>query len=188
MESSDEEIYAAQLLRLGKYESAARALQPMADKNYPYALLSLGWIYDSGNLGNRDASLAKFYYEKAANLGIGAGYFELARLLYDEGTFSESRILFAKGAESGNIQCLAWYGAMMANGEGGKEDRENAVVILKAAANKGQLLAKRRLLAIELDTADSIFSRVKIYIKIFILSFVTVYEALKNPYSDRGYR
>lgn len=188
MKSSDEEAQVVELLRLKKYESAALVLQPMAEKENPYALLSLGWLYDSGYLGKKDIALAKFYYQKAADLGIGAGCFELARLLYDESDFYASRIIFAKGVETGNIQCLAWYGAMMADGEGGVVDHKNAYVVLKAAADRGQLLAKRKLLSIELNSTNSIFQRFVLHAKIFLLSLVTVYDTLRDPYSDRGYR
>jgi TPR repeat protein len=184
----EDQTYAVQLLDAGDYESAVPILQSMANQNSPYALLSLGWIYDSGKICNRDAELAALCYRRAAALGDSAGSFELGRLLYDEGKFVESREVFIEGGESGNIQCLAWYGYMMSKGEGGEKNIEESVAILRCAATKGQTFAKRVLYKIELDAANSLFSRVAIYGKILWLSVIAIKETLKDPYSDRGYR
>lgn len=188
MNLQDDEQNAYQALEAGNYEDAVRILKPMADRDSSYALLSLGWIYDSGKVGNRNTELAAHYYNRAASLGHSAGSFELGRLRYEEGKLAESRALFADGGKNGNIQCQAWHGLMMAKGEGGEKNLNEASIILKLAASKGQLVAKRALYAIELDTADSMFSRISIYVKILWLSAITIYETLKNPYSDRGYR
>jgi TPR repeat protein len=188
MNLQDDEQNAYQALESGNYEDAVRILKPMADRDSSYALLSLGWIYDSGKIGNRNTELAAHYYSKAASLGHSAGSFELGRLRYEEGRLDESRALFADGGKSGNIQCQAWHGLMMAKGEGGEKNLDEASIILRLAASKGQLVAKRALYTIELNSTDSVIARISIYLKILLLSVVTVYETLKNPYSDRGYR
>lgn len=184
----DEQIHAWQLLKSGDYEAAEPLLKSMAERNSHYAMLCLGWLYDSGKVGDPDPEIAKFYYKMVADAGVNSGRFELARVLYDEGQFVDSRKLFAEGKEDGCIQCLAWLGTMMARGEGGGKNTEEALILLERAASEGQLIAIRNLLLIKIQKSRSPFARIRIYFKILCYSFVAGYEYWKDPYSIRGYR
>src|SRR3712207_2008689 len=99
MTTPDEESQTARLLEAGQYASAIQVLRPLAQAGSAYALLCLGWIYDSGVAGERDEATAEYHYRKAAELGVASGYFELARFLYDQGKLGEARGLFAEGGQ-----------------------------------------------------------------------------------------
>lgn len=188
MMSLEDEFKAAALLDSGDVDGAVRMLKPMADDNSPYALLCLGWIYDSGKTGDRSTELAALYYGKAAGLGVSRGFFELGRLKYREGLLIEARDSFFEGSEIENIQCLTWLGLMTLRGEGGVKDVNKGIDILRICADKGQLRAKRELCKIELQEKRSILSRISTYNKIIWISVLTFFETLRDPYSERGYR
>ena len=44
---ADEQL-AAQAVEAGAYEEAVRLLRPLVERNSEYALLTLGWIYETG--------------------------------------------------------------------------------------------------------------------------------------------
>ncbi|WP_158013840.1 tetratricopeptide repeat protein [Sphingomonas sanxanigenens] len=184
----DLEKTAYKLIKNGDYEAAVKVLITLSELDSSYALLSLGWIYDSGKIGISDSRRAAKYYEKAAMLGSGSGFFELGRLRYDEGNLVESRRIFSDGSNIGDIRCLAWYGSMMAKGEGGEKNVEEAIKILEVASEGGQLIAKRVLIGLKIDSSDSLLMKLFLYMKIIPLSLLAVYEAIRDPYSDRGYR
>lgn len=188
MNTQENERIAAQAMDAGNFEEAVRILELLAEQNSHYALLSLGWIFDSGKSGKRNAELAAIYYGRAAALGDGAGFFELGRLFYDEGKLVEARHAFEEGRGIGNIQCSSWYGLMMAKGEGGEKNIQEAMAILRLASNEGQLVARRALYEIELNSTKSILRKSVIYCKICWAALSAVIEALKDPYSVRGYR
>ena len=179
---------AYQLMKAGDYEGDVRLLQSIENIDSEYALLTLGWIYHFGKYGAKNSELAAFYYRKASDLGCGAGAFELGRLLYEKGDFIEARQAFAKGTESGSIQCIAWHGLMMAKGKGGTINLEEGISSLKIAASQGQLVAKMALYEIELESTHSLPRRFVIYCKIIFLAFITIIESLRNPWSERAYR
>ena len=183
-----EELKVAQLLTAGKYADAVLLLEPLADQNSAYALLNLGWLYDSGNIGNRDTNLAKYYYQKAVKVDKVAGTFELARLLYDEGDMIEARQLFKDGEQYGSIQCEAWLGYMLARGEGGEKNTELAIKVLSNASKKGQLFARRQLYTIQIEKSNSVIFHLWVYMKIAWYLPIAGYLAWKNPFSERGYR
>jgi TPR repeat protein len=101
----DDEQHAARALEAGNYEEAARILRSLAERNSQYALLSLGWIYETGAIGDLDKERARLYYERAAAEGSASACLYLGRLLLGNGEDKEARVAFEAGAKLDNDEC-----------------------------------------------------------------------------------
>lgn len=105
MTAHDDEQLAAQAIEAGAYEEAVRLLQPLADGNSEYALLSLGWIAETGAIGSVDRDKARSYYERAADGGSASAYLYLGLLLLRSGEDTRARAAFARGADLNSDEC-----------------------------------------------------------------------------------
>lgn len=123
------EQLAARAIEEGAYEEAVRLLQPLAERNSAYALLTLGWIYESGVAGATDKNAARTYYEAAAAQGSAAACHYLGWLLFREGQEPEARAAFERGAQLNNDECKAALARLSDNA-----DEELAAKLLKEGA------------------------------------------------------
>jgi TPR repeat protein len=105
MTVQDEERLAATAIDAGYYGEAIRLLRPLAERNSEYALLMLGWIYDTGAAGASDKEAARAYYEHAASRGSAAAYLYLGWLLLGSGEESQAYRAFEAGAQLGSEEC-----------------------------------------------------------------------------------
>jgi len=185
MEDNNVELIAMRAIEEKQYTKAVGLLQPLASRRSEYALLALGWIYDTGSVGPPDKEAARSYYERAVELGSAVGYLELGRLLLERGEQKRARALFEKGAELGNISCMARLGEMMVEGSGGNIDPVAGYGWLEKAAAHDHIFAKRALLSREVRDAHSLFSRFSSWMKIMSLSIRGGREIQKNPYSEK---
>ncbi len=182
---NDVERVAGRALEDKQYAKAVELLLPLAERNSEYALISLGWIFDTGSIGLPDKAAAQSYYERAVNLGSATGHLELGRLLLELGQETRARALFAAGAEMGNIPCMARLGDMMVVGSGGDIDAVAGYGWLEKAAAHDHIFAKRTLLGRDARNARSLLSKLSVNLKILLLSFKGGREVSKNPYSDK---
>ncbi len=185
MTTKDNEQLAAQAIETGDYEEAARLLRPLAERNSEYALLSLGWIYETGATGASDKDAARLYYERAAAEGSASGYFELGRLLLGQGEESQARAAFEAGAERGDIPSMSKLGRMMVEGRGGPTVIDAGSSWLEIAAAQGHIFAQRTLLGIDERNAKSVFKKLSVKRKIASLAIEGAIEMLKDPHSDK---
>jgi TPR repeat protein len=181
---ADEQL-AAQAIAAGAYEEAVRLLRPLVERNSEYALLTLGWIYETGAVGAPDKDAARLYYGRAAAAGSASAYHDLGRLLSGQGEESQARAAFEAGAERGNILCMARLGRMMVEGRGGLVDIGVGSAWLENAAAQGHIFARRHLLGIEARNARSIFGKLFVGIKVVLLAMKGAREMLKEPRSDK---
>jgi len=181
----DVECVAAQAIENNEYAKAVGLLRPLAKRQSEYALLALGWIYDTGSIGHPDKQAARSYYERAVDQGSATGHLELGRLLLEQGDETRARALFKKGAELGNIPCMARLGGMMVEGSGGDIDPPAGYRWLEKAAAHDHIIAKRALLGREARNARSLFSKFSTSIKIVLLALRGGRELQKNPYSEK---
>jgi TPR repeat protein len=179
------ERLASQAIQTGAYEEAVRLLRPLAERHSEYALLTLGWIYETGATGASDKDAARSYYERAAIEGSASAYHDLGRLLLVRGEESQARSAFEAGAERGDIPCMARLGRMMVKGQGGPTDTNAGSVWLEKAAAKGHIFAQRTLLGIKARNAKSIFEKLSIKLQIASLAKKGTEEILRDPRSDR---
>jgi len=182
---NDVERVAAQAIEDKEYEKAVGLLQPLAVRGSEYALLALGWIYDTGSIGAPDRQTAHSYYERAVDQGSVTGHLELGRLLLEQGEEPRARAVFKKGAELGDISCMARLGEMMVEGVGGDIDPAAGYRWLENAAARDHIFARRALLAREARKSRSLISKISVSIKIILLSLRGGREIHKNPYSEK---
>jgi uncharacterized protein len=181
----DIEQLAAKAIEERNYAEAACLLQPLVEHNSEYALLSLGWIYETGATGPVDKKTARFYYELAANQGSADAYYELGRLHSSNSEESLARIAFEAGAERSNIPCMSRLGEMMVKGRGGSIDIAMGTEWLVNAAKQGHIFAQRSLLDIEENNAKSLFEKLSVKRKIVSLMKRGATKMWKDPDSDK---
>lgn len=181
----DIEQLAVQAIEAKEYEEAVHLLQPLLERNSTYALITLGWIYETGATGKTDKDVAREYYERAATNGSAPAYFELGRLLLGRGEELEARSALEAGAERGDIPSMSKLGKMMIDGRGGPTNIESGTAWLEKAAAQGHIIAKRTLLGIEEREAKSLFEKLSIRRKIASLAKKGAIEMLKDPQSDK---
>jgi TPR repeat protein len=179
------ERLAAQAIEEGAHKEAVRLLQPLVERNSEYALLTLGWIYETGVIGAPDKDSAQAYYERAAAEGSAAAYLDLGRLLLARGEESQARSAFETGAERGDVPCMSKLGKMMVEGRGGPIDIGEGSKWLKNAAAQGHILAQRTILSLEERNAKSMLEKLLIKIKVAALAARMAREMLKDPHSDK---
>ena len=184
-EDNNVELIAMRAIEEKEYTKAVGLLQPLASRGSEYALLALGWIYDTGSVGPPDKEAARSYYERAVEQGSPVGYLELGRVLLEQGEQKRARALFEKGAELGNISCMARLGEMMVEGSGGNTDSYAGYHWLEKAAAHDHIFAKRALLDREARNTHSLLSKLTVSIKILLLSLRGGREIQKNPYSEK---
>jgi len=102
MTNENSEQLAWQAMEAGNYVAALPLLKALAESNSEYALLSLGWIYETGALGAPDKTAARSFYEHAAQVGSADAYGRLGSLLIDDGHEEQAETAFRRGAELGD--------------------------------------------------------------------------------------
>jgi len=103
-EHSDEQL-AARAMEEKAYKEAVRLLLPLAERNSEYALLSLGWIYETGATGAPDKDAARSYYEHAASQGSATAHLYLGRLLLRNGQDEEAKAIVQRGQKFSDEDC-----------------------------------------------------------------------------------
>jgi TPR repeat protein len=102
MTYEDDQRLACQAMEAADYEAALPVLLVLAERNSEYALLSLGWIYETGALGAPDITAAQSYYERAARAESADAYGRLGLLLLNQGQERQAETAFRRGAELGD--------------------------------------------------------------------------------------
>lgn len=179
------ELLAGRAIEDGAYDEAVRLLRPLAERNSEYALLTLGWIYETGATGPPDKEAARSCYEQAVAQGSPAAHLKLGRLLLKEGEETQARATFEEGAKDGNVPCMARLGKMMVEGRGGPTDLHAGIEWLERAAAEGHIFGQRTLLAIEERNAKSLLEKLSIKKRIAALVAKGAKEMLKDPGSDK---
>jgi TPR repeat protein len=185
MALKEDEYLAGQAMKSGAYEDAARLLKPLANLNSEYALLSLGWIYETGATDAPDKDAAHSFYARAVSQGSAAGCFDLGRVLLSRGEEAKARAAFRLGAERGDLPSMAEFGSMLLRGHGGSSNAEAGWCWVERAAAQGHIFAQRTLLAIEDDNASSISGKLLVKLKILRLALKGARDMARDPYSDK---
>jgi TPR repeat protein len=103
MEDDEEKVH--KLLEKGDFKEAFRLLKILEKKNSHYALLTLGWMYETGTLGSADNLAALEYYQRSVSAGSTAAMFELGRLQVRLGDETAARSTFEAGARRDLEEC-----------------------------------------------------------------------------------
>lgn len=185
MSLKQREYLAGQALKAGDYDEAVRLLKSLAHQNSEYALLTLGWIYETGATAVADKEAALSFYARAASQGSSAGCFGLGRVLLGRDEEAKARSAFRPGAERGDLSSMAELGSMLLEGRGGPSNAEEGWGWLERAAAQGQVFAQRTLLAIEDDNARSFTEKLPIKLKILRLALRGAKTMVTDRYSDK---
>jgi TPR repeat protein len=167
------------------FEEALRLLRPLADRNSEYALLCLGYIYETGTIGSPDNDAARSCYKRAAAQGRGPAQYELGRFLSSQGDELEARAAYKAGAEQGHLPSMSKLGTMMIEGRGGPSNPAEGWAWLEKAASQGHVWAQRELLAIEDASAQSLSKKLSVKMRIARLALKGARELAKDPRSDK---
>ena len=185
MSSENNEQLAWQAMEAGAYDRAVRLLLPLTQHNSEWALLTLGWIYETGAAASPDVDAALSLYTRAVEQGSAAACFDLGRVLLARGEEVSARSAFKKGAERGDFPAMTELGRMLLHGRGGPSNAEEGWNWVERAAEQGNLFAQRTLLAIEDDNAHSITAKFFVKLKILRLALKGGREIARDPYSDK---
>lgn len=183
--SETSEQLAWQAMETGAYDEAVRLLEPLAQRDSEWALLSLGWIYETGATASPDTDAALSLYARAVSQGSAAGCFDLGRLHLVRGDEASARSAFRAGVERGDLPSMAELGRMLLEGRGGPSNGEEGWNLVERAAAQGHIFAQRTLLAIEDCNAQSITERLSVKFKILRLALKGGREMWRDSYSDK---
>jgi uncharacterized protein len=100
-----DEWLAGQAMKEEAYDEALCLLLPLVERNSEYALLTLGWIYETGVTGAPDKDAAQAYYEHAAAQRSASAYLRLGWLLSEKGEEEQARAAFEAGARLDDDEC-----------------------------------------------------------------------------------
>ncbi|HWU72310.1 MAG TPA: hypothetical protein VN137_02430, partial [Sphingomonas sp.] len=103
MTQRESEMRAANLVDLKRYDEAQKLLFELSEGGSIYASLTLGWLYEAGAIGPRNAKAARFFYERAALAGDGGAHWRLGSLLARETELAPARAAFRAGAKMGHL-------------------------------------------------------------------------------------
>ncbi len=184
IEDYDQELRAYLAIEQGDYEEARRLLEPVASRGSIYSLVSLGALYERGDLESSDLRNAIFYYDCAASHGSDEAQRRLGQIWMDLGEDEKARTAFQYGAEAGNVSCMYWLGKQMLEGRGGAVDVCRGIEWLDTAAAKGHLFAKSYLLRRESRYSPSLFRRLLLWIRIFKIALQAGKAAAADPDVD----
>jgi hypothetical protein len=185
MSAEDSEQLAWQAMEAGSYDEAVRHLKPLVARNSEWALLSLGWIYETGATAPPDKDEALSLYARAASQGSAAGCYDLGRIHLARGDEASARSAFRTGAERGDLPSMAELGRMLLRGRGGPSNAEEGWNLVARAAAQGHVFAQRTLLAIEEENARSFIERSFVKLRIIRLALKGGREVWRDRYSDK---
>jgi TPR repeat protein len=180
MTIQDDEQIASKALDSGNFEDAVQLLNLLTERNSHYAMLGLGWIYETGAVGDIDKAAAQLYYERAIAAGSVSAYFELGRLFVSQGEETCDA-----GGDGGHSRGPPRLGRMMVEGRGGPADIDAGLAWLERAAAQGHIYAQRALITIEERDAQTGFEKLSAKRKILSLVKRGTEEMLKDPHSDK---
>ncbi len=137
-------VDAAELCRIGEafydtynYEKAYEYVIQSAEAGYPRAINMIGLMYRHGNHVKKDEETALLWFKKAAELGYGAGYYNMASYYKNaKKDYVNTAICYEKGASLGHAGCQNGIGVAYENGRGVPKDLSKAVYWYQKSADQ----------------------------------------------------
>jgi uncharacterized protein len=179
------ENLAARAIEAEDFAEAQALLEPLAESDSEYALVTLAWMHETKKVVPNDLKLAASLYERATKIGCMEAYNCLGRVLRVQEELVKAREVYKAGAERGNIGSMSWLGTMMLWGWGGPVDVDNAMLWLNKTAEKGHVVAKGQLLILERQRSKSIFRHVVYFFRWILLGLHGYREYSSNPHSGK---
>lgn len=92
--------------------------------------------YESGMGVKKDARKAASYYVAAARQGSVEAMRQAGLALLNGNNATEAVKMFEKGSANGDVTCMYWYGKLLLDGKGVKQDQEKAFIQLMKTAER----------------------------------------------------
>ena len=143
---------------------AVSLLEEAAAKGQLVALVKLGGIYQAGDLVKADPGKAAAYYKRAIAAGRADAMVAFGRALAEgklkgQGSPSEGLTLLKQAQELGNENAVIALSDCYFYGSGVQPNSKQAMELLKAASDAGNLKAGLRLVSLYRDGRKGIISR-----------------------------
>jgi TPR repeat protein len=168
-----------------EYDKAFALLHKNKAKNSEFALLALGWLYQSGLGCAMDKPAALSLYRRAAQIGSVESHYFIGILELELGNAEKARRALLHGAEKEHWPSMSKLGSMMIEGEGGPIDIKEGLKLLETCAHHGHIMSKIRLLRHETTATDSILKRIFLQMKCIWLLLNAAQEVSNDPYSQK---
>lgn len=146
---------------------------------------ALGWMLENGEGCEKSLYDAVEMFRMSAAQGSRYGAIGLGDLLVISGDFAGARLAFEQGVSQGHVQSMARLGRLLTNEGNSAEAKQRGLKLLNMAAAKGQIMAKRTLLGLELSVTKSIINKATIWCQIFWLGLSNFPALLRDPDFER---
>lgn len=137
------------------YASAAAIWRPLAEKGDADAEFNLGQAYRLGRGVPLSLSMAKGWFQKAADAGHLDAETTLGLLLFQNGDQTEGLKWLRRAAEQGEPRALLVYGTALYNGDGVTQDHLLGYAFVRRAANQGLAPARDTLAQLDAMMSDT---------------------------------
>lgn len=185
MNIEEPERRAADLIERREFHEAERLLPALLDRGSVYAPMALAWMHENGCLGEKAGKAARCFHELAIARGSSEAPLHLGLLLLEEGNPEQARTVFEKGAERKHAGCIGELGWMLVKGIGGDIREAAGREMLEDASGRGHLLAKRRIISLELSGSVSLTKRIALFWQLLPLAPKVFSEAYRNKNSNK---
>jgi uncharacterized protein len=128
----------------GHLDPALEKFAKFAARGSETAMLYLGWIYSKGAGVQTDTVKAEAWFRRAAQNGSLDAQYYLGRHLVSSGDTANGMECLRK-ASADYIPAQYELGMLLFNSRNSDGDRKRGLLLLKAAARKGHVFAKREL-------------------------------------------
>lgn len=132
------------------YKATFSAIQPLADKGYPPAIASLGYLYEQGFGVKKDPKKSCELYKEAAEKGVnnamhGLGYCHYDGYVTGKIDYPKAKYWFEKAVENGFSDGNNGLGWLYYKGLGVEKDYTKARDLFKKSIEAGSSAAKTNL-------------------------------------------
>jgi TPR repeat protein len=148
-----------QEMKRKNYQKAFIALKSQMPPESEYTLSTFGWLYQTGAAGTKDKTLARWYYQRAGNLGSIETHFQIGMIELGQNNSEAARTAFQEGARLEHLPSTSKLAEMMIEGQGGPVEMEQGMKLLMYCAERGHILSKIRLLRIDMNGTHNVFVR-----------------------------
>jgi TPR repeat protein len=145
----------------------------------------IGWMYELGRGTEKDARQAEYWYERAANAGIPAGYYSLASMRFREGKHDKVREPMERAAEQGYLPALFDLGQLYMFGIGVPVDQIKAYEYYEQAAAQGHIFAQRVIAEKFIRGEHGLWCIPKGFFMVAKIAWNGFKLKLKDPFDDR---
>jgi hypothetical protein len=185
MAQYEEEVRAAALVSEKRFEEAQPLLFDLAEKGSVYASSLLGWLYEMGAIGPRNANAARYFYERGAASQDPDACWRLGCLMESEGKFIRAQAAFRAAAEMGHLAGMFRLGNMLREGRTGPIAEDEGMAWLRRAADRGHLFAEAKLIHIAARHSGTISGRLAAIPKIASILIRCVKETRRDIRSPK---